>query len=92
MEVSDAGDEIEFEVKRLPCARFEAKLHVFRGGRWWPSQARICPSELEAMRWINGRLAIRGFEEPYDLEANAPLPRRHVVNLGSTKERRTSSH
>jgi hypothetical protein len=83
-EVSDVDDEIEFEIQRLPGARFHAKLHLFRRGRWWPSETRICASELEAMRWINGRLAIRGFEEPYDLEANAVLPRSHVVNLGST--------
>ena len=83
-QVSDVDDEIEFEIKRLPSARFEAKLHVFRRGRWWPSQVRICASEVEAMRWINGRMAIRGFEEPFDLEANAVLPRRHVVNLRPT--------
>ena len=83
--MSDVDDEIEFEIKRLPSARFEAgKLHVFRRGRWWPSQVRICASEVEAMRWINGRMAIRGFEEPFDLEANAVLPRRHVVNLRPT--------
>jgi hypothetical protein len=92
-QVSDVDDEIEFEIKRLPSARFEAKLHVFRRGRWWPSQVRICASELEAMRWINGRMVIRGFEEPFDLEANAVLlPRKHVVNLRSTTARRTSSH
>jgi hypothetical protein len=67
MEMSDAGDEIEFEVKRLPRPVFQAKLHLFRRGRWWPPEVRICDSELEAMRWINGRLAIRGFEEVYEL-------------------------
>jgi hypothetical protein len=91
-QVSDVDDEVEFEIKRLPNARFEAKLHVFRRGRWWPTQVRICASELEAMRWINGRLVIRGFEEPFDLEANAVLPRRHAVNLGSTTARRPSPH
>jgi hypothetical protein len=45
-----------------------------------------------AMRWINGRLAIRGFEEPFDLEANAVLPRGPEANLRPTTARRTSRH
>jgi hypothetical protein len=67
-EVSDADEEIEFEIKRLPSARFQAKLHLLRRGRWWPPEAMICASEQEAMGWINGRLAIRGFEEAYDVD------------------------
>ena len=90
-QVSDVDDEIEFEIKRLPSGRFEEKLHVFRRGRWRPSEVRICASE-RAMRWINGRLAIRGFEEPFDLEANAVLPRGPEANLRPTVARRTSRH
>ena len=62
-----AADEIEFEIKGLLRGGFKATVHVFRGGRWWPPDAKLCVSELEAMRWINARLALSGFEEAYRL-------------------------
>jgi hypothetical protein len=60
-----AADEIEFAIKRLPRGAFRATVHIFRGGRWWPPDSKLCVSELEAMRWINSRLALQGFEEAY---------------------------
>jgi hypothetical protein len=62
-----AADEIEFAIKRLPRGGVKATVHIFRGGRWWPPDVKLCVSELEAMRWINSRLALSGFEEPYRL-------------------------
>jgi hypothetical protein len=47
-----AADEIEFAIKRLPRGAFRATVHIFRGGRWWPPDSKLCVSELEAMRWI----------------------------------------
>ena len=44
-----AADEIEFEIKRLLRGGVKATVHVFRGGRWWPPDAKLCVSELEAM-------------------------------------------
>ena len=33
----------------------------------WPPDTKLYVSELEAMRWINSRLALCGFEEAYHL-------------------------
>ena len=63
--MSTTADEIEFEIKRLPRGGFKATVHIFRGGRWWPPDTKLCLSQLEAMRWINSRLVLCGFEEPY---------------------------
>jgi hypothetical protein len=65
--VSTGADEIEFEIKRLPRGGFNAMVHIFERGRWGPTVSKLFVSELEAMRWINSRLAVRGFEEPYRL-------------------------
>ena len=65
-EVSTTADDIEFGITRLPRGGFKATVHIFRGGRWWPDR-KLCVSELEAMRWINSRLVLCGFEEPYRL-------------------------
>ena len=35
--------------------------------RRWPPNSRQFASELEAMRWINSRLVLHGFEEAYRL-------------------------
>ena len=64
-QVSTTADEIEFEIKRLPRGGSRATVHIFREGRWWPPDTKPCVSELEAMRWINSRLALYGFEEAY---------------------------
>lgn len=66
--MSTTADEIEFEITRLPRGGFKATVHIFRGGRWWPPDTKACVSELEAMRWINSRLALCGFEEAYRLD------------------------
>jgi hypothetical protein len=63
--VSITADEIEFEIKRLPRGGCRATAHIFREGRWWPPDTQLCVSELEAMRWINSRLALYGFEKAY---------------------------
>jgi hypothetical protein len=63
--VSTPADEIEFGITRLPRGGFKATVHIFRGGRWWLPDTKLCVSELEAMRWINSRLALCGFEEAY---------------------------
>ena len=62
-----SADEIEVEIKWLPKGGFRATVHSFRGGRWWPPDSKLFVSELEAMRWINSRLALQGFEEAYPL-------------------------
>jgi hypothetical protein len=64
------AEEIEFEIKRVPRS-FRATVHIFRQGRWWPPDTRICTSEREAMIWINSRLALRRFEEAYDVAGGA---------------------
>jgi hypothetical protein len=66
-EVRDEAREIEFEIKRLPSGHFRATLHLFRRGRWWPPETRLCMSEREAMIWINSQLALRGFEDAYEI-------------------------
>jgi hypothetical protein len=63
--VSSTADEIEFEIKRVPRGGFKATVHIFRGGRWWPSDSKLFVSELEAMRWIKSRLVLQCFEEAY---------------------------
>jgi hypothetical protein len=40
-------------------------MHIFREGRWWPPDSKLFESELEAMRWINLRLALQRFGEAY---------------------------
>jgi|HubBroStandDraft_6_1064221.scaffolds.fasta_scaffold220183_2 hypothetical protein len=67
------ADEIELEIKRLPPpgSGVRATVHIFRQGRWWPPDTRICVSERDAMIWINSRLALRGFEEAYDVAGGA---------------------
>jgi hypothetical protein len=71
------ADEIEFEIKPLPLPRggFRATVHIFRQGRWWPPDTRLCASELEAMIWINSRMALQGFEQAYPtyLQATAKI-------------------
>jgi hypothetical protein len=62
-EVNNSADEIEFEIKRLPRGGVKATVHLFGEGRWWPPDSKLFVSELEAMRWIDSRLALRGFEE-----------------------------
>jgi hypothetical protein len=57
-EMNTTADDIEFGITRLPRGTFKATVHIFRGGGWWPP---------EAMRWINSRLALCGFEEAYRL-------------------------
>jgi hypothetical protein len=64
-------DEIEIEIKRLPKGAFRATVHTFRGSRWWPPDSKLFVSELEAMRWINSRLALQGFEEAYPTHLQA---------------------
>jgi hypothetical protein len=59
------ADDIEFEIKRLP-AGFRARCTYFAKGDV-PPDTRLCVSEREAMIWINSRLALRGFEEGYDM-------------------------
>jgi hypothetical protein len=63
--MSTTADDIEFEIKRLPRGLFRATVHNFRGERWWPADSQLFASEVEAMRWINLRLALNGFEEAY---------------------------
>ena len=66
--MSIAAEEIEVEIKRLPGARYRAALHSYRGDIWRTPETRLCPSERDALRWVNARMAIRGFAEPYDME------------------------
>jgi hypothetical protein len=68
-----AADAIEFEIKRLPRGGFKTTVHMFRGGRWWPPDGKPFVSELEAMRWINSRMALHGFEEAYPTHLQATV-------------------
>ena len=65
--MNTTDDDIELGITRLPRGTFKATVHIFRGGGWWPPDAKLCASELETMRWINSRLALCGFEEAYRL-------------------------
>jgi hypothetical protein len=65
--MSGAIGEIEFEIKPASGNRFRATLYTYHPSRKWNAQVRMCVSEREAMRWINARLALRGFAEAYDL-------------------------
>jgi hypothetical protein len=78
------SDEIEFEIKRLPKGAFRATVHIFRGGRWWPPDSKLFVSELEAMRWINLRLALQGFEKV------TPLTCKQFIERG-VREKRNGS-
>lgn len=89
--MSTAADEIEFKIKRLPRGGFKATVHTFGVGRWWLPYRKLCVSEFEAMRWINSRLVLRGFEEAYAGSSLARKPRendsnaiaqRHVADVG----------
>jgi hypothetical protein len=48
-ELNTTADDIEFGITRLPRGTFKAAVHIFRGGGWWPPDAMLCASELEAM-------------------------------------------
>jgi hypothetical protein len=64
--VSDELGELEFEIKPAAGGHFRAVLHSYRPRTLWdPPEVRLCVSEREAMRWINARLALRGFAEPF---------------------------
>jgi hypothetical protein len=71
METAPLPTRFEFAIKQLPRGAFRATVHIFRGGRWWPPASKLCESELEAMRWINSRLALQGFEEGYPTHLQA---------------------
>jgi hypothetical protein len=48
-QMSTSADEIEFGITRLPRGGFKATVHISRGDRWWPPDAKLLLSDLQAI-------------------------------------------
>lgn len=70
--IEEGSEDAEWEIKPLSDGRFRATFHSHKPLTGWQTpQIRTCQSEMEAMRWINLRLALRGFKEAYNLGSSA---------------------
>ena len=75
--IEGGSEEAEWEIKPLSDGRFRATFHSHKPLTGWQTpQIRTCQSEIEAMRWINLRLALRGFKEAYNLDRRHGAPGR----------------
>jgi hypothetical protein len=51
-QMSTTADDIEFGITRLPRGGVKATVHIFRGGRWWPPEVKLCISEGPGSRAV----------------------------------------